>query len=172
VVRKEITGKEMKMKLKRLTPIIARCIAIAGVVALAISLSMQAPLVSAASGNSGDLHLEKNCSAYFAAGGPAGGYCTFVYSNIPEIIPVGSRIFVDQAFGIPSVPPPLSGLAGNRPMLDSNVLIYVGTGDWAVGRCTVDGATFLGLCRFSDGVGKLAGFHARWDVSPCPPRLQ
>lgn len=156
------------MKLRRLTPIIARCIAIAGVVALAISLSIPTPSVSAASAKSGDLHLEKNCSAYHAAGGPAGGFCTFVYSNIPEIIPVGSSIFVDQAFGIPSVPPPLSGLASNRPMLDSNVLIYVGTGDWAVGRCTFDGTTFLGLCTISDGVGSLAGFHARWEVSPCP----
>jgi hypothetical protein len=131
-------------------------------------LSRHVPAVSADSEESGDLHLEKNCSKYFADGGPAGGFCKFVYSNIPDIIPVGSYIFVDQAFGIPEVPPPLSGLKGDRPMLDSNALIYVGTGDWAVGHCTLDGTTFLGLCNFSDGVGKLAGFQARWDVSGCP----
>ena len=53
-------------------------------------------------------------------------------------------------------------------MLDSNVVLFVGTGDWAVGRCTlnVDGST--GLCTFSDGVGPLAGFTARLDVSPTP----
>jgi hypothetical protein len=50
-------------------------------------------------------------------------------------------------------------------MLDSNVVLYVDVGNWAVGRCTLD-ATNLGLCTFSDGVGPLAGFHARVAVAP------
>ena len=37
----------------------------------------------------------------------------------------------------------------------------------AVGRCTLDLATGLGLCTFSDGTGQLAGFQARVDVT-CP----
>jgi hypothetical protein len=36
---------------------------------------------------------------------------------------------------------------------------------FAVGRCTLDFATGLGLCTFTDGTGQLAGFHARVDVS-------
>jgi hypothetical protein len=44
----------------------------------------------------------------------------------------------------------------------------VGTGDWAVGRCTLDLNTGLGLCTFSDGTGKLTGFQARVNVSPFP----
>jgi hypothetical protein len=84
--------------------------------------------------------------------GAPGSFCTFTSSNLPEI-PVGSKIYVDQAAGIP---------AG---MLDSNVLISVGTGDWAVGRCTLDFNTARGLCNFYDGTGQLNGFTGRVAVS-------
>ena len=50
-------------------------------------------------------------------------------------------------------------------MLDSNILLVVGTGDWAVGRCTLDLETYRGVCTLSDGTGRLAGVHARVDVS-------
>jgi hypothetical protein len=50
-------------------------------------------------------------------------------------------------------------------MLDSNVVLDAGDGSRALGRCTLDFATGLGLCTFSDGTGRLAGFHARIDVS-------
>lgn len=93
----------------------------------------------------GQLHVTKECSQYNYL---AGGYCTITSSNLSEI-KVGSKVFYDQAAGIP---------AG---MLDSNVLLSVGTGDWAVGRCTLDGTTGLGLCTFSDGTGPLTGFSAR-----------
>ena len=35
----------------------------------------------------------------------------------------------------------------------------------AVGRCTLDLATLLGLCTFSDGTGRFSGFQARVEVS-------
>jgi hypothetical protein len=54
-------------------------------------------------------------------------------------------------------------------MLDSNVVLEAATGDSAVGRCTLDLSTTLGLCTFSDGTGHFAGFSARVDVSPFPP---
>ena len=54
-------------------------------------------------------------------------------------------------------------------MLDSNVVLYAGSGDWAVGRCTLDLSTTLGLCTFSDGTGDLTGFTARVNVSPVSP---
>jgi hypothetical protein len=62
-------------------------------------------------------------------------------------------VYYDQAANVP---------AG---MLDSNVVMVVGTGDWAVGRCTLDLTTGLGRCTFSDGTGQLTGFKARVDVS-------
>jgi hypothetical protein len=49
--------------------------------------------------------------------------------------------------------------------VDSSAVLYVGTGNWAVGRCTLDSTGNFGLCTFSDGTGRLAGFHARVDVS-------
>jgi hypothetical protein len=58
-------------------------------------------------------------------------------------------------------------------LLDSNVVLDAERGNRAVGRCTLDLASFKGLCTFSDGTGDLAGFSARVDVvcapqgSPC-----
>src|SRR5215472_16098495 len=99
--------------------------------ALTFPLSRHVPAVSADSGQQGDLHIEKNCSAYT---GDAGQYCTITSSNVRQI-PPGSRVFYDQAAGDPDVPP---------PMLDSNVVLYVGTANWAVGRCSLDLTTYLG----------------------------
>jgi hypothetical protein len=124
---------------------------------LTLALGGHVASVSASSARSGDLHIEKNCSAYTGA---PGGYCTITVSNLPEIPANTTRVFYDQAYGLPA--PDGSSAPG---MLDSNVVLYAGFGDWAVGRCTlnVDGST--GLCTFSDGVGQLAGFHARVAVS-------
>ena len=106
--------------------------------------------VSADSERNGQLLVTKECTQYTGA---AGSFCTITSSNIPEI-KVGSKVVYGQAAGIP---------AG---MLDSNVVLEVGTGNWAVGRCTLDLGTGLGICTFSDGTGPLAGFQARVDVSP------
>ena len=84
--------------------------------------------------------------------GAAGSFCTITSSSLPEI-KVGSKIFYDQAGGVP------------KGMLDSNIVLDAGDGDRAVGRCTLDFATGLGLCTLSDGTGRLAGLHARVDVS-------
>jgi hypothetical protein len=70
---------------------------------------------------------------------------------------VGCALY-DQAFGIP---------AG---MLDSNIILDAGFGNRAIGRCTLDGATGLGLCTFSDGLGAFAGFEARVNVSFRPSK--
>jgi len=101
----------------------------------------------------GQLHVTKNCSEYTGA---ADSFCTITSSNL-AVLKVGTKVFYDQAAGIPT------------GMLDSNVVLYAGTGDWAVGRCTLDMSTTLGLCTFSDGTGDFAGFSARVDVSPFPP---
>jgi hypothetical protein len=94
--------------------------------------------------------VTKECSQYF---GNAGEFCTITSSNL-RTIKVGSRVYYDQPVGIP---------AG---LLDSNVVLDAGNGNRAVGRCTLDLTTGLGLCTFSDGTGRFAGFNARVRVSP------
>jgi hypothetical protein len=111
-----------------------------------------APAVSAAE-QSRKLHVIKECSEYTGA---AGDWCTVTVSNIRRI-PVGAKVLYSQAAGVP---------AG---LLDSNVVLDAGDGNRAVGRCTLDLATGLGLCTFYDGTGQLAGFEARVDVT-CPSR--
>jgi len=118
-----------------------------GLVLAALAL---APKAALAQEKKGQLHVTKNCSEY---SGAAGSFCTITSSNLAEI-KVGAKVFYDQAAGIPT------------NMLDSNVVLDAGTGDWAVGRCTLDLSTTLGLCTFSDGTGQLAGFHARVKISP------
>lgn len=131
----------------KLTNIAARKL-VAGFATLILSLTAGAALVSADSESNGQLHLIKDCSQYNFQ---PGGFCTIKSSNLAAIAP-GAKVYYDQAAGIP---------AG---MLDSNVLLYAGIGNWAVGRCTVEASTGLGVCTFSDGKGQFAGFRARVDV--------
>ena len=122
---------------------------VAGLVTLTLLLSPA--LVSASGGRS--LHVRKDCSQFT---GLPGSFCTVTASNVAAI-PVGSKVFYDQAAGIP---------AG---LLDSNIVLDAGNGNRAVGRCTLDLATGLALCLFFDGTGNLAGFHARINGSPGVP---
>ena len=126
-------------------------VVIAGFVALILALSTGATSISASERNRKhrQLHATKNCKDNTGA---AGSFCTITSSSLPEI-KVGSKVLYDQAAGIP---------AG---MLDSNIVLDAGDGNRAVGRCTLDFATHLGLCTVSDGTGDLAGFHARVDVT-------
>jgi hypothetical protein len=136
------------MNLKTMTTIFALALLL-GVGFLTLSLSPRVASVSASDGQRPrSLHLTKGCSAYT---GLAGSFCTVTSSNIAAI-PVGSKVFYDQAAGTP---------AG---LLDSNVVLDAGDSNRAVGRCTLDLSTNLGLCTFSDGTGDLAGFQARLDV--------
>ena len=139
------------MKLKDPNTIVG--LVLAGFVALTLSLNGGLASVSAAAQN-GRLLLAKECSQYT---GVPGGFCTFTSTNLAQIR-VGSRVYYSQAFGTP-------------PGLDSNVVLddMTGLGNRAVGRCTLDAQTFLGLCTFSDGTGELAGFEARVDVD-CRPQ--
>jgi hypothetical protein len=136
------------MKFKTLTPIFV--LPLVPVVALTLALSTGAASVSASSERSRPLHVTKECSEYTGA---AGSFCTITSSNLGRI-KVGSRVYYDQPMNIP---------AG---LLDSNVVLDAGNGNRAVGRCTLDMMTGLGICTFSDGIGKFAGFNARVEVSP------
>ena len=101
--------------------------------------------VSADTARTKSLHVTKECSEY---SGAAGSFCTITSSNLRRI-PAGTRVYYDQAANVP------------EGLLDSNVVLDAGDGNRALGRCTLDLMTGLGLCTFSDGIGKLAGFHAR-----------
>jgi hypothetical protein len=125
---------------------------------VALTLSAGAASVSAGSERSGRLLAVKDCAGTFT--GDPGSYCTFTSSNVPEIIPVNSKLYYDQ--GVGSLP------AAGEPVLDSNVILDAGNGNRARGRCTLDLVTFLGgLCTFSDGTGDFARFYARVTVN-CP----
>jgi hypothetical protein len=113
-----------------------------------LTLVLFAGAASASSDKKGEFHGLKECSQYNFL---AGGFCSFTSSNLAEI-PAGTRVYYDQAANIP---------AG---MLDSNVILDAGQGNRAVGRCTVAFNTGLGLCTFTDGIGKFAGFSARINV--------
>jgi hypothetical protein len=114
----------------------------------ALALSMNPGVAWASEGRSGELHVMKECSQ---DKGDAGDFCTITYSSLTEIT-VGAKVFYDQAINIP------------RGLLDSNVVLDAGSGNRALGRCTLDLTTALGLCTFSDGTGDFAGFHARVQV--------
>jgi len=135
------------MKTNRTQTLFARGL-VAGFIALALSLGAEA----ASPARKGTLKVTKECSEYTGAGG---AFCTITSSNLAEI-KIGSKLFYDQAAGIPT------------GLLDSAVVLDAGDGNRAVGRCTLDFGTQLGLCTFSDGTGQFAGFHARVDVSLLP----
>ena len=128
-------------------------------VVLAASLPALTPM-SASSERSGDLHITKTCPASTLTGLP-GNFCTITSSNLAEI-PSGAKVYYTQ--GGPTAAPESNDIA-----FDSNVVLFVGPLDWAVGRCILDSRQYpgnYGLCTFSNGVGRLAGFTARVAVSP------
>ena len=138
------------MRLKDMTPM-------AGLMVAACFLALTLSPTTAVAGESkrnGQLHLTKECFPTY--GGAAGDHCTITASDFNQIAPFVSKIFYDQAIGIPS------------GLLDSNVVLDAGSSNRAVGRCTLDLGTGLGLCTFSDGTGSLNGFQARLDVT-CSP---
>ncbi len=129
-------------------------------VALLFAVAVATALAKEGDGRRGTIHVTKECSHYR---GNAGGYCTIVSSNIPSI-PPGSQVFYTQAANAPNPNDPFVTEYNSIP-LDSNVVLLVTTADWAVGRCTLN-LLATGLCTFSDGTGRLAGFSARIDVTP------
>jgi hypothetical protein len=143
-VRHRVKQKRREWTMKNSKTVVAFAVTL---IATLVALTKE-PTPVLASAQNGQIHITKLCSDYHGA---AGDHCTISTSNIAEL-PAGTTVYYDQAFGIP---------AGN---LDSNVMLFVSSGNWAVGRCTVEGATGKGLCTVTDGVGPLAGFTARIQV--------
>jgi hypothetical protein len=124
--------------------------AILSLAGLALAPSVSASAASASSSRHGDLRVTKECSQYT---GLADSFCTITSSNLPAIV-VGSRIVYLEAAGATAV--------------DSDVVLVVGPGDFALGHVVLSRVTHLGVITFSGGSGKFTWFHARIAVSPDP----
>ena len=83
--------------------------------------------------------------------GLADSFCTITASNL-ELIEVGSRVVYLQAPGTTS--------------LDSDIVLVVGPGNYALGHVTLDLATGQGEVSLSGGAGQFKSFHAKARVSP------
>ena len=149
------------MTLRRLM----RMITVAVPLAALASVTLVVPL-AAQHGRNGHLHIVKDCKG--ESGQPGTDFCTIVSSNLPEL-PAGTRIFYNVPPGGPDVPQgPIAGLAGPG-YFDTNIFVFVNEKRWAVGRCTgpnnINTPGRVGLCTLTDGVGRLAGFAARVNVT-------
>jgi hypothetical protein len=123
----------------------------AGLIAVLVAAGITAAASSAgstgSSWQSGALHVTKECSEYT---GLADSFCTITSSSL-NAIKVGSRVVYLQAAGASS--------------LDSDVVLVVGPGSYALGHVTLDFTTGLGQVTFSGGRGRFTSFHAKADVS-------
>jgi hypothetical protein len=93
------------------------------------------------------LHLTKECSQYT---GLADSFCTITSSDVAAIT-VGSRVVYLQAAGTAS--------------LDSDIVLVVGQGNYALGHVTLDFATGTGQVTVRGGTRQFTSFHARAAVS-------
>lgn len=130
-----------------------RTMSIAGFAAIAVYILAEPTSATAQEGQKGQIHIQKVCpSTTFT--GANGSYCSVTISD-QAALPISTKIYYN---GLPAVK------EGGTAFLDSPVVLYVDTTDWAIGRCTVNLANAQGLCVVTDGVGQLAGFSARIDV--------
>jgi hypothetical protein len=129
-------------------PTLALLVAASLVVAASVlSVTASAQPGSRANHGARPFHLIKNCEGN---GGQIGDFCTVTSSNLPAI-GAGAKIFYMQA--------------AEPPTLDSDIVIYVASGNTATGHCALDFLTGTGLCTISGGTGTLVRLHARVDVS-------
>ena len=102
-----------------------------------------------ASGESGTLHVTKECSEY---SGQAGAFCTITFSNF-DAIPAGSKIVYKDA----------DAADGGS---DTDLVINTPNGDTANGHVVLDGKTQTGTVTLKGGTGKLAKLAADLKVAP------
>jgi hypothetical protein len=89
------------------------------------------------------LQLTKECSEYT---GLANSFCTVTSANV-DAIKVGSRVVYLQAAGASS--------------LDSDIVLVVGPGNYALGHVTLDLATGTGEVKIWGGIGRFTSFRAK-----------
>ena len=115
------------------------------VVVLVTAAGISVAIATASSSRGGDLHLKKECSQI------ANSFCTITASNL-ALIKVGSRVVYLQAPGTTS--------------LESDIVLVVARGNYALGHVTLDLATGQGVVSLSGGAGQFKSFHAKARVSP------
>lgn len=96
---------------------------------------------------SGELHVKKECSQY---NGAAGSFCTITSSNL-NAIKVRSKVFYLEAAGADE--------------LDSDLVLYTGPGNAALGHVTLSLTTLSGSIKFRGGAGRFQDFRAHVRVS-------
>jgi hypothetical protein len=96
---------------------------------------------------------QKNCGSAVTISPPnPGGYCLIMKASLKILM--GAKVYYTH-------PDPTALAAG---VLTSPVTLKATNGSTATGRCTFYFATGTGLCVYSSGTGRLAGFHARLSV--------
>jgi hypothetical protein len=122
-------------------------IVITAILAGAFAFTGLAP--ASASPRTGALHITKECSDFQ---GQAGQFCTITSSNL-RAIPVGSRVFYLKAADF------------TIGQLDSDIVLYTGPGNSALGHVFLNLLTGTGTVTLNGGTGKFENFHARVTVS-------
>jgi hypothetical protein len=122
-------------------------IIITGLLAGAFAFTGLAP--ASASAQTGALHITKECSQFQ---GQAGGFCTITSSNL-KAIPIGSRVFYLKAADF------------TIGQLDTDIVLYTGPGNSALGHVVLNFATGTGTVTLNGGTGKFEDFHARAAVT-------
>jgi len=122
-------------------------IVITAILAGAFAFTGLAP--ASASPQTRALHITKECSQFQ---GQAGQFCTITSSNL-RAIPVGSRVFYLKAADF------------TIGQLDSDIVLYTGPGNSALGHVVLNLVTMTGTITLNGGTGHFRHFHARAAVS-------
>jgi len=105
------------------------------------AVASQARTSASSHGRTRALHATKECSQYF---GNPGEFCTILTSNVGAIT-AGSKVFYFEAAGANG--------------LDSDLAVYAGPGNVALGHVVLPGNT--GVITLRGGSGDFRGFRAR-----------
>jgi hypothetical protein len=124
-----------------------RIIGLVAFAALVGALGAASQVRTASASPATALHIRKECSGYE---GRPGQFCTITASNV-EAIPVHSKIFYFE------------GAQGDT--LDSDLALYAGPGNVALGHVTLSFTTRTGVVTFRGGTGDLQDFQAEADVT-------
>jgi len=180
----------MQRLVRKVSPLAAF---LAGAGALFLSSTLRVPVVAAHDEREGALHIVKDCTTNNALPGqycvvvksnlreiPAGSILSdgsivhqgaIVYYDAGLTVAPAASACPPPGLGLPCPAPPQPSLNPDlRPYLDAKVVLDAGNGSWGLGRCTITSTPVgptnsVGLCQFSDGTDKLAGFTARVTVT-------
>jgi hypothetical protein len=126
-----------------------RIIGLSLALTLAGAFAVASQARTTAPSRAGALQVAKVCPSSTYQGQP-GGYCTITSSNV-SAIPAGAKVFYFEA------------LVGTQ--LESDLVLYAGPGNVALGHVTLSLESATGVITFRGGTGDFRGFHATADVT-------